>query len=171
MRTSLEEGRSRGIEDHEWSRISDAEQLATAKGLDRVLFTFDGLNGRDGAQVAAEIQLNGGWIIQVSGGPQQPPYRALAKLLWHYDQWTEFLRDQHGVVLLRDPRQAPVFFTVDEFYNRKVVSIQNRHYFDEYITRWNERELPQTTPRALLTPEEQLLTYPLPEAPPEETGV
>ena len=167
----MEEGRSRGIEDHEWSRISDAEQLATAKGLDRVLFTFDDFKGRDGAQVAAELQLNGGWIIQVSGGPEQLPYRALAKLLWHYDQWTEFLRDQYGVVRLRDLRQTPDLFTVEEYFNRKVVSVPSRHYFDEYITRWNERELRRPTPRAVLSPEERLLTGPLPESPPEDSGL
>ena len=121
--------------------------------------------------MAAELHLNGGWIIQVSGGPEQANYRAFAKLLWHYDQWTEFLRDQYGVVVLKDLRQTPDLYTVEDYLNRKVLSATSRGYFDEYITRWNERELPQPTPRAVLTPEEQLLTQPLPEVPPEEPGV
>ena len=160
VHTSLEEGRSRGIEDHIWSSTSDAQQLAAARDLGRILFSFDDFKGKDGAEVAAELKLNGGRIILVSVGPEQPPYRALAKLLWHYDEWTEFLSDQDGVVLLRDLRQTPELYTVDDYFNRKVISATSRGYFDEYVIHWDERQLPKPTPGAVLTPEEQLLTHP-----------
>ncbi len=165
VRTSLEEGRARDIEDHVWSRQSDAEQLAIARDLDRILISFDQFKGKDGAEVAAELHLNGGWIIQIASGPDQPIYRALAKLLWHYDQWTTFLGTQHGAVLLRDLRQNPDVYTVEAYRATKLISDSTRHYFDEYMDSWRDREIPQRAPRPVLSPEEQLLMTRLQEEP------
>ena len=141
--------------------------MAVARNLERTLITFDKLDGKDGAEVAAELQLEGGSIVQISSGPSQPIYRALAKLLWHFEAWTTFLSNQHGAVVLRDLRQNPDLITVEEFHAKKVLSESSRDYFNDYISAWNERGPSQRTARSVLSPEDQLLTHPLLETPTE----
>ncbi len=149
---------------------SDAEQLKAARGLDRILISFDEFRGKDGAEVAAKLQLNGGRIVQLSRGPQQRIYRSFAKLLSHFDEWMDFLQAQRGVVVLHDLRQKPTFYTVEEYGKRKVTT-SSRHFFDEYIAYWKNRQLAELTPRPTLTPEERLLMNPLPEPSNGETGL
>ena len=160
--TSLQEGRRRGIQDAIWSEIIDAHQLTAARDLNRILVTFDIFRGKSGAEVAAELQLHGGKVVQIAGGPQQSTYRACAKLLWHFNEWMAFLEGNDGVVILSDLRQTPRLYTVEE-YNQRTVTTSMRQYFEEYTEYWRSRPLPEPIPRPTLTPEQRLLTYPLPE--------
>ena len=163
VRTSLEEGRLRDVEDHVWSEISDAQQLSVAREHKRIFIAFDEFKGKDGAEVAAELQLHGGWIIQISRGPNQPLYRSLAKLLWHFDQWMDFFQTQQGVVILRDLRNMKTY-TIEQ-YNQRAVTDSSRVYFDDYMARWKGRKLSPIAPKPTLTQEERSLMTPLPEGP------
>ncbi len=162
--TSLEEGRARNVQDAVWSRISDAQQLIASRTLDRILTSFDAFRGRDGAEVAAELKLHGGKVVQIVSGSQQSTYRSVAKLLWHCEEWTNFLQTNDGVVVLSDLRQQPKCYTVDE-YNQKPLTLSSRQYFDDYMAHWRERQLPKPIPKPKLTPEEQALMSRLPEDP------
>ncbi len=164
--TSLQEGRRRGIADNVWSAISDADQLRAARNLDRILLSLDNFQGKDGAEVAAELVLNGGRIVQIAGGTAQTYYRSLAKLLWHFDEWMPFLRDQPGVVELHDLRRPPTTWTV-ESYSARTVRSSSRTVFDDYIAKWKTRELEPIAPRPVLAPEARLLMKELPEPPAE----
>ncbi len=168
--TSLQEGRARGIQDAVWSQIPDAEQLKAARELGRILLSFDKFAGRDGAEVAAELQLNGGRIVQITAGSAQPYYHSLAKLLWHFEEWIAFLQAQQGVVVLHDLKQTPTCYTVER-YGERTVKLSSRHFFDEYIAHWKERPLAELPPRPTLTHEQQLLMNPLPEPSNGEEGV
>ena len=47
-----------------------------------------------------ELYKKGGRIIQIGGGPQQDPYKALGKLLVHRDTWVKWFNDHDGIVIV-----------------------------------------------------------------------
>ncbi|MBI4310187.1 MAG: hypothetical protein HY681_00270 [Chloroflexi bacterium] len=135
-----------------------------ANELGRIFLSFDKFKGNDGAEVAAELKLHGGKVLQIIGGPQQAIYRSCAKLLWHFEDWMNFLQTSDGVVILSDLNRAPTLYTVDE-YDQKTVAARNRPYFEDYTRRWQERPLP--SPRPSLPGEQRALMMPM--LPPEDS--
>lgn len=48
-----------------------------------------------------EIYHRGGRIIQIGGGPSQDPYKSLAKLLMHRQEWLEWFKENEGIVIVK----------------------------------------------------------------------
>ena len=48
-----------------------------------------------------EVYHNGGKIIQIGGGPDQDPYKSLAKLLMHMQEWLEWFKENDGIVIVK----------------------------------------------------------------------
>ena len=57
--------------------LSDADQLIFARDSDMILLTCDQFRGQDGLALRAELSANGGKIIRITGGSQQPPTKRL----------------------------------------------------------------------------------------------
>ena len=130
VRTVQEEGVS--------EEKTDAVLVGHARQLGRVFVTFDELTRASGAQVAAEMGMRGGKVIQVRKGPQQHLYRALGRLLFNYPDWYPFLEAGDGIVTIHDIRQAPGLQTPAE-YSQSVTQTY-RHHFTEYQQRWRTRQ-------------------------------
>jgi hypothetical protein len=116
----------------------DAVLVGYARALDRVFVSFDQLTGASGAQVAAEMSMRGGKVIQIRKGPEQPLYRALGRLLFNHPDWYPFLTAGDGMVTVHDNRQAPGLQTPAE-YSQSITQTY-RHHFAEYQQRWRNRQ-------------------------------
>ena len=78
---------------------ADWDILTEARRRRRVLVCFD--KHADAATKydwSEELEARGGRLIQISGGPEQHPIEAAAKVLIHYEKWQEFFNQQDTAV-------------------------------------------------------------------------
>ena len=78
----------------------------------------DQFRGQDGLPLRAELQTNGGKIVRITGGSQQPPREAIAKLLIRFNQWSARLAEEDGVVIITGMSSKLEFRTPEEFAAR-----------------------------------------------------
>jgi hypothetical protein len=110
---------------------SDANILAFAHSIGRVLISFDKFKKDVGYEIAAELVLNGGRIIFIGGGPEQPVERAVGKLLFFQDVWLPFLEKNDGRARIRDIKQDCQLARASEI--RASIEMSNRSNFDAYL--------------------------------------
>ena len=79
------------------SGLSDRDQLIFARENGYVLLTCDRYLDREGHELRAEMATNGGKIIQIRGGPAQPPHEAVAKFLINFGKWLDQRSTEDGV--------------------------------------------------------------------------
>ena len=96
------------------SNRSDVEHLRFARENGWILLTMDLLRGETGKSIGNELRSGGGQILIVSGGPEQDVYRALAKLLYTRQVWSDLFDEGIAVIQLGD-RGRIKKYTVDEF--------------------------------------------------------
>ena len=125
-------------------------RYAHEKGM--VFVTFDDLKGDQGYRVTREISRNGGRLIQIAGGPQQPITRSAGKLLLHYENWHPFLESNDGSANLRDARPAKLFHR-DEMNERWTRLPQEQ--FEEYLKARHAAKTQPITKRKQKVPKEQ----------------
>jgi hypothetical protein len=85
-------------------KVDDVQLLIYAREHNRILLTFDTLKARHGEQIARELRINGGRIVQVRGGAQQEKHRIVGKILFHYQDWQQFLASGDGISIVSDLR-------------------------------------------------------------------
>ncbi len=120
------------------SDAADPTLVGYARQLGRVFLSFDTMKGATGAQVAAEMSLRGGKVIQLRRGPQQHRYQALGRLLFYYPLWHPFLEDGDGMVVLHDTIRLPKLLTPAQ-YSQSITSTYRLH-FTEYRQKWRDRQ-------------------------------
>ena len=98
--------------------LSDVDQLIFGRANDMILLTCDQFRGQGGLALRAELRTNGGKIIRITGGPQQPPHEAIAKLLIRFNQWHARLVEEDGVVIITGMSSKLEFRTPQEFAAR-----------------------------------------------------
>ena len=77
----------------------DWDVLAEARRRRRVLVCFDKhADQRTRFTWSEQLEASGGRVIQITGGPQQSPIEAAAKVLIHYEVWQAFFREQDTAV-------------------------------------------------------------------------
>jgi hypothetical protein len=120
---------------------NDANILAYAHSIGRVFLTFDKLRKDVWIEITAELVTNGGKLIVIGGGPEQPPERAVGKLLFFQEVWLPFLEGEDGRARIRDIKQTCTLTRASEMRTSKEISrVPN---FDEYLRR---REVARKTP-------------------------
>lgn len=138
---------------HKIDRIGlpDVDQLIFARTKRMILLTCDQFRGQDGLALRNELRTNGGKIIRITGGSQQPPHEAVAKLLIRFKQWSNRLINEDGVVIISGMTTKMEFRTPEEFAARLTRS-------DEQQLAAYEATLPRLRERStrLDMPEEQL---------------
>ena len=78
---------------------SDWDVLAEARRRRRVLVCFDKhADQRTRYTWSENLEARGGRVIQITGGPEQPPIEAAAKVLIHYEAWQAFFGEQDTAV-------------------------------------------------------------------------
>jgi hypothetical protein len=80
--------------------------VAFARAMGCVFITFDDLRGAAGVAVGREVKRRGGKVIVIGGGPDQPPERALGRLLFHWPEWHPFLEKHDGRVNISDTKHS-----------------------------------------------------------------
>lgn len=79
---------------------NDWDVLAEARRRRRVLVCFDKhADQRTRYTWSEQLETRGGRVIQISGGPEQPPIEAAAKVLIHYEAWQAFFNEQDTAVV------------------------------------------------------------------------
>ena len=101
---------------HEFRRSNqpDGEQLRFARDNGWILLTMDRLRGVTGKLIGNELRSRGGRILVISGGPEQDVYRALAKLFYRREEWSELFETDVAVILLGDGGMITKY-TAEEF--------------------------------------------------------
>ena len=120
----------------------DAVILRKATELDRILITFDYLRGEQGVRIARELRDQGGQLIRISGGPDQPVLRALGKLLFHHERWLPWFAANEGRVVISDTRQVPSFTLRSDLSVN--VQVLREPPFESYL---EQKESARTKPR------------------------
>ncbi len=122
VRTALEEGLQQEV---------DAKLVARANLLGAIFLTFDDLRGQSGMEVAQEIAVNGGKVIRIGGGPDQPDEKALGRLLFHWPEWYRRLDKRDGLVEISDIKQNIKWYPRGHIRMR--IRPVHRPAFDEYL--------------------------------------
>ena len=120
---------------------SDAKLVAFAHASGRVFITFDKLRRDVGFEVAREIQQHGGKVISIGGGPEQPPERAVGKLLFFQSIWLPFLQEHDGRAWIRDIKHDCLLTLAADMRTSREVSKQPN--FAPYL---RERETARKRP-------------------------
>jgi len=95
----------------------DTVLLIYARNNDRILLTFDKLEGEQGCKVSRELRQNGGRVVRINGGPSQNEHRVLGKILFHYPDWNPWLKKHQGIVIIADIRkQSCICYTPREYH-------------------------------------------------------
>ena len=118
-------------------KAKDYLLVIRANQLKRTLITFDELAGESGALVARELRTYGGKVLRIMGGPEQPPYRALGKLLFHHENWYPFLDTHDGVVVISDTKQSCRLYT-PEMYHQTYHQTDAKQ-FEDYLAKRKEK--------------------------------
>lgn len=78
---------------------ADWDVLAEARRRRRVLVCLDKhADQRTRYTWSEQLEARGGRVIQITGGPEQPPIEAAAKALIHYEAWQTFFSGQDTAV-------------------------------------------------------------------------
>ena len=95
------------------------------------------MRAKQGLDIASELKLRGGKVIRLQGGPGQHPYRAIGKLLFHYEGWYKFLSDCEGVCVISDTNRPCRTCTPEQYVHRyhRLNTEQFNQYLDEYKKR------------------------------------
>lgn len=94
----------------------DTQVLRYARDNRRIVFCHDKHRGKVlGRLLSAELVMRGGHILRISGSNQQPLFRILGKVLFHYDAWSTWFREhpEGGKIVLTDKKCTPT--TVAKF--------------------------------------------------------
>jgi len=147
----------------------DASLVAWARMYGFVFLTFDELRGEQGHRVNYEIRQYGGKVVHVGGGPQQPPERAVGRILYHWPEWFEFLAAQDGRADLHDVKN-PCKLSPRSSLRETVVDTGARH-FDEYLQRIEEAKSRPLKPRRRKRPDPRQKGLYLPDPPARQRSV
>ncbi len=121
------------------SEKDDSRLVAYARMYGFVFLTFDDLRGEQGAKVNWEIRQRGGKVLHVGGGPEQPPERAVGRIMYHWPEWFEFLASQDGRVDLHDVKNPCKLSPRTRLGG--TVEITDARHFDEYLDRLEEAKM------------------------------
>lgn len=124
----------------------DAILIGYARGLNRIFLSYDELKAQSGAEVAAELTLRGGKVIQIRGGPEQPTLRALGRLLFHHADWYSFLENNDGIAIISDIKRDPKLLTPDKY--SQTFGRTNRVHFIDYMQAWHDKQRAPVRTRA-----------------------
>jgi hypothetical protein len=125
---------------------ADERLVAWARDHGFVFLTFDYFRGMTRPRVMAELRERGGKVLQVLGGPEQPPERAVGRLLFHFPDWSPSLDSQDGLAVISDIRHNCKFFPAAEL--RVEARAEPERQFEEYLRRRTEAETRPLKPRA-----------------------
>lgn len=120
----------------------DARLVAWAREHGFVFLSFDEFRGQTRVSVAEELRERGGRVITVGGGPDQPPERALGRLLFHYPEWFPFLQANEGRVHISDTKHNCRTYPRDAVTAE--IHVSREPQFQAYLDR---REAARQTPR------------------------
>lgn len=87
----------------------DAAIIRWAREHNRIVVCHDKYKDRETKfKVFQEIYEHGGHAIQISRGSNQEPLTCLGKLLIHHSVWTEFFKQNDGIVLIHQGGMKPM---------------------------------------------------------------
>lgn len=133
----------------------DSRILAWAHSHQMVMITFDSLGGEAYLRVTRELQRNGGKLIQIGGGPNQPPMRAVGKLLYHHDKWYSFFNEHDGRVNIHDLQR---YKEIDRANLTSDIATLEDEQFEQYLEKKREeRRRPRKTRQRRIPPEQKTL--------------
>jgi hypothetical protein len=118
-------------------KIPDVKWVIHARNHHRIGVTFDELRAKQGLDIASELTLRGGKLIRLQGGPGQHPYRAIGKLLFHYETWHNFLCDCDGVCVISDTNRPCRTCTPQQYIHR--YHHLNTEQFNKYLDDYRKR--------------------------------
>lgn len=116
--------------DHE---PDDARLVAWARDHGFVLLSFDEFRKDTRIRVDAELRERGGRVITVGGGPQQPPERAVGRLLFHHPEWYPWLSATEGRVHISDTKHNSRMLARGQ--ERSELKVEHEPHFDAYLQR------------------------------------
>jgi hypothetical protein len=133
-------------------KIPDVKWVIHARKKHRISLTFDELKAKEGETVSRELRKRGGKIIRINGAGNE--FRAIGKLLYHYQEWYPFLKDNNGVAVLSDIRpQGCKTYTPEEYhqhYHRRDAKL-----FEKYLKKRKNRPYRRRKRRPPFIPSEQ----------------
>ena len=139
-------------EAHLTKKIPDVVWVIHARENHRIGITFDELRAKQGLDIASELKLRGGKVIRIQGGPEQHPFRAIGKLLFHFENWYEFLTASDGVCVISDTRPCRNC-TPEQYIHR--FHHMNTTQFTEYLKHYKQRPYKKRERRPKPIPDEQ----------------
>jgi hypothetical protein len=125
---------------------ADERLVAWARELGFVFLTFDYFRGTTRPRVMAELREQGGKVLQVLGGPEQLPERAVGRLLFHYQDWFPHLDTQDGLAVISDIRHNCKFFPAAELHAE--ARVEPERQFEGYLQQRQEAKSRPMKPRA-----------------------
>ena len=125
---------------------ADERLVAWAREHGFVFLTFDQFRGMTRPRVMTELHERGGKVLQVLGGPEQPPERAVGRILFHHPDWSAWLEGQDGLAVIGDIRRNPRFFSVSEL--RVEAHAEPERQFEPYLRKQAEAKTQPLKPRA-----------------------
>jgi len=114
-------------------KVPDYKLVHYATQWKRIFLTFDQLRAEAGIRVARELRQNGGKVIKIMGGPDQNPYRAVGKLLFHYPEWESHLNAKNGVSVISDTKQSCKNYTPRQYHQKYHPTDANQ--FEKYLAK------------------------------------
>lgn len=97
-------------------KIDDTKWIVHARKVDRIAITFDELRAKQGAKISRELRRHGGKVVKVNGKLDE--YRAIGKLLYHFNDWCQFLKNNNGISVLADMKpQGCKNFTPEAYHH------------------------------------------------------
>jgi hypothetical protein len=142
-------------------KIDDTRWVKHARKNKRISITFDYLQKEQGIRICHELRKYGGKIIRIQGGPEQNPYHALGKLLFHYPMWYKFLETDNndGVCVISDIRLQSCKSYTPEQYHQDNYPL-DAEQFNKYIEKQKQKAIlpiKHRKPRKLKHKEQQNL--------------
>jgi hypothetical protein len=118
-------------------KMPDVVWVIYARDNHRIGITFDEIRAKQGLDIASELKLRGGKVIRIQGGPAQHPFRAIGKLLFHYEDWNQFFNECDGVCVISDTNKPCRNCTPEQyiqFYHHL-----NTEQFNKYLNEYKKR--------------------------------
>ena len=87
---------------------NDTDLLRWARDNNYILVCHDQHGDRNTRlELYPEIYESGGEILRIGGPPDQHPFVALGKILVHYEKWTDWFRNNDGIVTVHTSKVIP----------------------------------------------------------------
>lgn len=134
-------------------KIPDVIWVIHARDNHRIGITFDELRAKQGLEIASELQLRGGKVIRIQGGPSQHPFRAIGKLLFHYEEWGNFFEESDGLCVISDTNRPCRMCTPEEYL--QIYHHLNAEQFKTYLNEYKKRPYVKRKRKARIVPLEQ----------------